>query len=91
MNPNSIKPAGLPQNGQLATPPPEDPSLPPATETLLPIKEDEKTKTEIPSKNLPKPPKAQSSGNSVTLAIIATVIIVLGIAALAVYAYTQNH
>ena len=56
---------------------------------------------DVPSSIIPEPPKKDAKapikpgaaiqpGNGVTLAIIATVIIVLALSALAVYAYTKT-
>jgi hypothetical protein len=68
----------LPEN--LAIPPPdENPAAP-----------DAKTDKLSPPAAAPKPVTQKKSGNSVTMAIIATVIIVLGLAALAVYAYIKT-
>lgn len=70
----------------MATPPPED--EPDLTQNNEPV---------APPPNKPKPPKAKASpkphnpNSSVTAAIVATVIIVLGLAALATYAYLKTR
>jgi hypothetical protein len=95
MDPESIKPAGMPSTEPMATPPPSaDPMLAPQNSDLpeeKPVKKEDSLEKE--DKKQPEPVKAKKPNNnqSVALAIIATIIIVLGIAALAVYAYLKQH
>ena len=89
MDPESIKPAGLPNTQPLATPPPSpaaDPML--AQPEPLPVMEHKKQEA---TKAKPDDTRYKQPKNSnVAIAIIATVIIVLGISALAVYAYMKH-
>lgn len=70
--------------------PPADGDSPP----IASLPSAEKT-TPHPSKKQPKPPKPAKvprvAGNGVGLAIFATVVIVLGLAAMAVYAYIKTQ
>ena len=77
----------------VAAPPPESPRSPETPDTppkpAEPDKTHDKPPKPAPPPKPPKPPKQPGSG--VGLAITATMIIVLGLAALATYAYIQTH
>ncbi|HSX47140.1 MAG TPA: hypothetical protein VLF63_00020 [Patescibacteria group bacterium] len=97
MNPEAIKPAGLPNTDNLATPPSaNDPMLAQAPDQPQPLPEPvNKQASEIQKQPKQKTQsnivKKQSNGTNVGLAIFATVIIVAIIASLAVYAYLKQH
>jgi uncharacterized protein HemX len=65
--------------------------VPPPVATELPRTGDPKPQPPAQPKAAPEPPKPpKQPGNGVTAAIVATVIIVLGLALLAVYAYLKQ-
>jgi uncharacterized protein HemX len=78
------------QPPQPATAPPQPTEAPVAAPPEL----DEKPQPVAPKKEQPKPttpPKPKQPGTGVGAAIVATVIIVLGLAALATYAYLKTR
>jgi len=81
--PANDKPADPAQPAQPAeqpVPAPNDPNLPPDPQEPLP---------EAPAPQ--KPAKQKQPGSHVGLAIVATIVIVLGLAALATFAFLQNN
>lgn len=76
-----IKPPRVAANGPVKAPPPEAGEGTPESVELK--------KPAAKAAKLPKPPRARSSG--VALAVTATIVIVLGLGALFVYAYLRSQ
>ena len=95
MNTDIVPPTSAPATPPAPTPAPVDDvkPAPPAQQPAAPQQTPSAVKEALAkAKEAPKPaaPKVKKEGSGATAAIVATVIIVLGLAALATYAYLQT-
>ncbi|HEX7633346.1 MAG TPA: hypothetical protein VF401_03400 [Candidatus Saccharimonadales bacterium] len=85
MQPETPRAAPSPVMDVVAPPPASPPAEPSASPAVAPVEPKKQAK---PAPAPTKPPRQPSNG--VGMAIFATVVIVLGLAALATYAYLQT-